>query len=215
VYLVLSDEHRDQLINSYAVIKSFTEISKQIQDEKNDEIRKALLKQGLSAITLPSDFIIPVRPSMQVGRIVVEKCKFMDSFTVPLWIVFSSPSGDSRYSIIFKTGDDLRQDSLTIALLREMDNSWKQEGIDCHLLLYSVLPTGKNQGIIEVVPNSRTNATIQKKYAGVVGALSNQPIKQWLHNEATNKELEYREAVFKFTQSCAAYCSFLCIRPRR
>eukprot|EP01127_Copromyxa_protea_P002451 TRINITY_DN12331_c0_g1_i1.p1 TRINITY_DN12331_c0_g1~~TRINITY_DN12331_c0_g1_i1.p1 ORF type:complete len:261 (-),score=28.71 TRINITY_DN12331_c0_g1_i1:123-821(-) len=78
--------------------------------------------------------------------------------------------------------------------------------MDSHIITYGVLSTALNQGIIEVVLNSSTNARIQKSYAGLVGALSKAPLKNWLQDE-NKKPLEYREAVSKFTESCAGYCA--------
>lgn len=49
----------------------------------------------------------------------------------PLWVVFQNSDmyGEDIY-IIFKNGDDLRQDMLTLQMLRIMDRLWKQEGLD-------------------------------------------------------------------------------------
>ena len=58
-----------------------------------------------------------------------EKCKVMDSKMRPLWIVFENSDihGDDIY-VIFKNGDDLRQDMLTLQMLRVMDRIWKSHG---------------------------------------------------------------------------------------
>lgn len=63
-------------------------------------------------------------------------------------------------------GDDLRQDILTLQLLRIMDKIWLSEEIDCRLLPYNciatgVTPKGEGAGMIEVVQNSETTASIQ------------------------------------------------------
>jgi uncharacterized membrane protein YgdD (TMEM256/DUF423 family) len=55
---------------------------------------------------------IPVSHSIQV----------MDSFTAPLWLEFSNrdPVGDPIL-VLYKAGDDLRQDTLTLQMIRIMD----------------------------------------------------------------------------------------------
>lgn len=61
----------------------------------------------------------------------MEKCRVMDSKMRPLWLVFENQdSYGGDISIILKNGDDLRQDMLTMQMLRIMDRLWKDEGYD-------------------------------------------------------------------------------------
>ena len=52
----------------------------------------------------------------------------MDSKMVPLWLVFESDEED--VSLLYKEGDDLRQDMLTLQTIRIMDKLWKRHGMD-------------------------------------------------------------------------------------
>lgn len=61
----------------------------------------------------------------------VEECRVMDSKMRPLWIITRNSDiyGEDIY-FIFKNGDDLRQDMLTLQMLKIMDRLWKREGLD-------------------------------------------------------------------------------------
>ena len=65
---------------------------------------------------------IPLNPKWVVTTLRVEKCGYMSSKMAPLWLVFNNadPTGDTII-VMFKSGDDLRQDILTLQLLRVMD----------------------------------------------------------------------------------------------
>lgn len=55
----------------------------------------------------------------------------MDSKMQPLWLVFnnSDPHGKDIY-LLYKKGDDIRQDMLTLQMIRIMDKLWKDHGLD-------------------------------------------------------------------------------------
>jgi len=46
----------------------------------------------------------------------------------------------------FQVGDDLRQDALTMQLIRVMDRMWLCEGLDLRMVTFDCLPTGANRG---------------------------------------------------------------------
>lgn len=68
--------------------------------------------------------------------------------------------------VIVKVGDDLRQDRLVLNIFQIAQKEWKQKELNIPLTLYSVLPTGKSEGLIEVVPNAITTASIAKSSTG-------------------------------------------------
>lgn len=56
-----------------------------------------------------------------------------------------------RYRIIFKDGDDLRQDQLVLQMIRVMDTELKKSGLDLKLTPYRVLATSPSTGMVERV----------------------------------------------------------------
>ncbi|MGH0181163.1 UNVERIFIED_CONTAM: hypothetical protein FKN15_006002 [Acipenser sinensis] len=76
------------------------------------------LQEMLRSISLPKDFLVPYDPRIRAGEIMVEKCKVMASKKKPLWLEFNSSDSEgasgSTIAIIFKHGDDLRQDMLVL-----------------------------------------------------------------------------------------------------
>lgn len=157
-------------------------------------------------------FHIPLNPKWEATTLIVKKCRYMSSKMVPLWLVFNNADTKADpITIIFKSGDDLRQDLLTLQLLRVMDSLWLGKQLDMRLKPYSCIATGVNDdgegvGMIEVVLNSDTTSGIQLKYGGgAMGALKLEPIDSFIRTHNPNGKL-YTRAVDNFVRSCAGYC---------
>lgn len=71
----------------------------------------------------------------------------------------------SLSQIIFKTGDDLRQDQLVIQIITLMDKLLRKENLDLKLTPYKVLATGSDAGMVQYIP-SKPLATILAEYRG-------------------------------------------------
>jgi len=97
----------------------------------NDDINKIaenVKNAGSNAISFSLD------SRMEAKDFVLKSCKVLDSKKLPLWLVMSSastlPDEDQEQRkrkniiIIFKNGDDIRQDLLTLQLIKIMDKIW-------------------------------------------------------------------------------------------
>uniref|UniRef100_A0A8C9PMI0 Phosphatidylinositol 4,5-bisphosphate 3-kinase catalytic subunit delta isoform n=1 Tax=Spermophilus dauricus TaxID=99837 RepID=A0A8C9PMI0_SPEDA len=150
----------------------------------------------------------PLDPSTMLAEVCVERCTFMDSKMKPLWIMYSSEEAGSADSvgIIFKNGDDLRQDMLTLQMIQLMDALWKQEGLDLRMTPYGCLPTGDCMGLIEVVQHSDTIANIQLNQSNLaaMAAFNKDALLNWLKSKNSGEALD--RAIEEFTLSCARYC---------
>ncbi|XP_040050192.1 phosphatidylinositol 4,5-bisphosphate 3-kinase catalytic subunit delta isoform isoform X2 [Gasterosteus aculeatus] len=153
-----------------------------------------------------SDLLSPLNPSISLADICADKCRFMNSKMKPLWLMYNSGAQGDTVGIIFKNGDDLRQDMLTLQMIQLMENLWKREGLDLRMLPYGCLSTGNKMGLIEVVKNSDTIANIQRNSSNsaATAAFNKDALLNWLKSK--NPEDKLDPAIEEFTLSCAGYC---------
>nr|XP_018668461.1 phosphatidylinositol 4,5-bisphosphate 3-kinase catalytic subunit gamma isoform isoform X1 [Ciona intestinalis]XP_026691477.1 phosphatidylinositol 4,5-bisphosphate 3-kinase catalytic subunit gamma isoform isoform X1 [Ciona intestinalis] len=194
-------------------LKNFSSlISMKLSKNSNSGLKTEILREQLARISLPETFKAPFDPRITLGRLMAEKSKIMDSKKKPLWLEFENADENvinestSVIRIIFKQGDDLRQDMLTLQMLSLMGQLWNEEGLDLHLLPYGCLSTGLQVGIIQIVPNATTVARIQKESGGLIrGTFKDEVLKKWLERKNPTTD-RMNSAVETFMLSCAGYC---------
>ncbi|CAL8280638.1 unnamed protein product [Boreogadus saida] len=187
-------------------LKALSDIVKSGSQKMSADDLKLCIKQDSYTEAL-SDLLSPLNPSIILSEICVEKCKYMDSKMKPLWLMYKNQwvPGDLM-GIIFKNGDDLRQDMLTLQMIQLMENLWKKEGLDLRMIPYGCLSTGNKMGLIEVVKNSDTIANIQRdaSNSAATAAFNKDALLNWLKSK--NPEHKLEQAIEEFTLSCAGYC---------
>ncbi|XP_064160398.1 phosphatidylinositol 4,5-bisphosphate 3-kinase catalytic subunit delta isoform [Anguilla rostrata] len=173
----------------------------QITEDMKQCIRQEAYQEALS------ELLSPLNPSLILSQICPDRCKYMDSKMKPLWLVYRNDKvqGDP-VGIIFKNGDDLRQDMLTLQVIQLMEVLWKKEGLDLRMIPYGCLSTGNKTGLIEVVKNSDTIANIQrnKSNSAATAAFNKDALLNWLKSKNPGDKLD--QAIEEFTLSCAGYC---------
>ena len=97
-----------------------------------------------------------------------ETANIFKSAKQPLLLTFKTTT-NSDYSVLFKHGDDIRQDQLVIQLFQLMERLLRKENLDLQLTPYKVLATGANQGLLEFI-NALPLATILAEYNNDLGA---------------------------------------------
>jgi len=197
-YLRGSGEHRTVLMRQLDFIDRLIEINKD----------KSI--SSLSPTCMGERFPMPHDPSLVVSRILLEKCRTLDSARAPLWLAFENadPLARDPVCVLFKATDDLRQDMLALQVLRIMNTNWEQAGLDMRITYYRCVALGPEIGMIEIVPDCTTIADIQKTTGGggVSSAFKERTISEWLRKKNTDSAFAYRNAVENFIYSCAGYC---------
>lgn len=150
---------------------------------------------------------LPIGLSIQVKGMDVSSCGYFPSYTLPLKLAFRSAEleveQNSFVSAMYKVGDDLRQDMLTLQMVRIMDKMWLKNGLDLKMVTFACVPTGLKRGFVKLITGAETLRRIQVEH-GLTGSFKDRPIADWLvkHNPSP---LDYERAVHNFTASCAGY----------
>lgn len=195
-------------VEAIGKMKTVTEILQSYKDQ--DNVKKLQLMRecfnGSSYIKAFSNIISPLDPSIKLKCLRVEKCKYMSSKKKPLWLVFeNADEGAEDVLIIFKNGDDLRQDMLTLLSLRLMDNVWKKAGYDYGIIPYRCLSTGSMVGLIEVVPDSETLGRIQASRGSIRGVWKEDNLYQWLQEHCKGNGDKLDTFMGNFMRSVVGY----------
>lgn len=204
-YIMLCGSYREILYKEVMATSKFIEFGNAVVDSKSTD-KTGFLKKYLSENrdALPDHFSLPIDSSISVKGIIIEKSRVMGSKKAPIWLFLkNSDLGGANEQLIFKCGDDLRQDILTLQIIRVMDSLWLENGLDLKMRPYAVVPTGDMQGAIEVVTNSSTVADIQDEFGGVLGALKKDPLREYLM--MNNPDEMFMIAIDNFIKSCAGY----------
>ncbi|KAF1777511.1 GAF domain-like [Phytophthora cactorum] len=160
-YLQLCGNYKLEIRQSVYVMRKLEEVAAIVKGESSSTSRKDKLHKALEAVVFPETFQLPLQPRSYCTRVIVENCRVMESKKRPLFLQFESAKAQhGRPYVIFKAGDDLRQDQLVLQILRVMDDLWREAGLDLCLLPYACISTGDEIGMIEVVGDSETLASI-------------------------------------------------------
>lgn len=112
---------------------------------------------------------LPLNARVEITGIVSEKSSIFKSNLLPLLLYFQCADG-TEFPVIFKNGDDLRQDQLVIQLFTLMDKLLRKENLDLKLTCYDVLATGTAEGMLQFIP-SKTIAAINSEYGAILSYL--------------------------------------------
>ncbi|XP_036712336.1 phosphatidylinositol 4-phosphate 3-kinase C2 domain-containing subunit beta isoform X3 [Balaenoptera musculus] len=199
---------REEFNRQCWLVSTLAKLAQQVR-EAAPSARPGILRTGLEEVgqffALNGSCRLPLSPSLLVKGIVPRDCSYFNSNAVPLKLSFQNvdPLGEN-IRVIFKCGDDLRQDMLTLQMIRIMSKIWVQEGLDMRMVIFRCFSTGRGRGMVEMIPNSETLRKIQVEH-GVTGSFKDRPLADWLQKHNPGED-EYEKAVENFIYSCAGCC---------
>ncbi|CAI0434663.1 unnamed protein product [Linum tenue] len=166
--------------------------------QKKIEKLRQLLSGLLSELTYFEEPIrSPLAPSVLITGIVPSESSIFKSALHPLRLTFRTQTGGTS-KIIFKKGDDIRQDQLVVQMVSLMDRLLKLENLDLHLTPYKVLATGQDEGMLEFIP-SRSLAQILSEHRSITSYL------QKFHPDDHGPFGITATCLETFIKSCAGY----------
>ncbi|XP_015782689.1 phosphatidylinositol 4-phosphate 3-kinase C2 domain-containing subunit alpha isoform X2 [Tetranychus urticae] len=194
--------------NQEALLSKLSFVSDHLKSTKGSQ-RMVTLTRDLEPVDdflLTHPLALPLSPSMHVIGLNIKSCFYFNSNTLPIKLAFKSEQSSSCFTQIdamYKVGDDLRQDSFTMQMIKIMDKLWLKEGLDLKIVTFGCIATDFRKGFVEIVKNAETLRKIQTEY-GITGSFRDSCISEWLQKHNTS-ELEYRKSVENFTYSLAGY----------
>ena len=143
---------------------------------------------------------LPLDPDQYIVGCAPEKTNVFKSSLHPMLIYFKLADG-KEYPVLFKKGDDLRQDQLVIQIISLMDRLLRKENLDLKLSPFRVLATSPNAGAVQFVPSIPLQAA--KRECGGNYVL------EYLKKHNPDKKAEFgvrKEVMDNYIKSCAGYC---------
>ena len=160
----------------------------------------------------PNNIKFPIDPTY-LSQGFTNNVLVFNSKMVPILLEFYTREPNYTKKLIFKIGDDLRQDVLTIQMLKIMDKLWLDNNLDLKLITYKVCPTEINAGYIECV-DAKELSQIQNQ-GGVGGALDRDSIIKYFIginlSDDNNNFNQINNKTDNFIKSLAGYCVATCV----
>lgn len=189
-----------ELIAVLSRISGDIKISREAISRKVEKVKHFLADPKNEIITIDPPLPLPLDPSVMITGVDPAETLVFKSSLFPIMMTFKTLT-KQKYQIMFKTGDDLRQDQLVIQIVTLMDQLLQKENLDLKLSPYKILATGATAGAAQFVP-SMSLQSIVNKYKG------NTVLAYLKYNNPDDKApLGVRkEALETFIKSCAGYC---------
>jgi phosphatidylinositol 3-kinase len=199
-------ETRKTLLRQAEWIAILSKISGEIKEShesiarRTERVKHFLADPKNELVTIDPPLPLPLDPSVLIVGVAPEDAIVFKSSLHPIKVAFKSATG-KKYPILFKTGDDLRQDQLVIQIITLMDELLQKENLDLKLSPYKILATSTSAGLSQFVPSVSFQSISSKFRNNFAQAYLKQ------NNPDARGPLGLRkETLDTFVKSCAGYC---------
>ena len=200
---------RSILLRQGEFITVLSKISKDIRNSRADRPRKIEHLKKLLAdpknemLVFDPPLPLPLDPEIKIRGVIPSDANVFKSSLLPLYLNFKTSTAES-YPLIFKTGDDLRQDQLVVQIIALMDRLLQKENLDLKLTPYRILATSTLAGAVQFIPSTPiSNILSSAKYQNsILGFLR-------FHNPAAAGPSILgvrKDAMDTYVKSVAGYC---------
>ena len=122
---------------------------------------------------------LPLNPDIKIVSVAAKETTLFKSAMMPAKLAFYT-TDDSICYIIFKNGDDLRQDDLVLQMINLMDKLLRMENLDLKLTPYRVLACSSKHGFVEFVDSQSVADVLSiegsiQKYLSKISVSSSKP----------------------------------------
>ena len=198
-------------ININAEFKNLSRTAKKYYPKEgsanvNERVKNLIRERFNNGI---SKFELPIHPSYCASGFEFTKLRVFSSKMVPIALNLYSSDGET-FRVIFKIGDDLRQDSMILQIFKIMDKIWLENDLDLKLSIYNVCPLELKCGFMEFVEGTPLEE-VQKKENDLGGALDKELLYKYLNNlsneiSKSKEGLPLDKELDNFIRSLAGYC---------
>ena len=200
-------EQRKMLLRQAELITILSRLSSELakfgahnRTKMVEHTKKFLADPSNEVVKIEPALPLPLDPSQLIAGCFPEKSVVFKSSLHPMLIYFKLIDG-REYPVLFKKGDDMRQDQLVIQIISLMDRLLRKENLDLKLSPFQVLATSSTSGAVQFVPSIALQAA-KLKYGGNY-------VLEYLREHSPDKKAELgvrKEVMDNYVKSCAGYC---------
>ncbi|MCP9266259.1 Phosphatidylinositol-4-phosphate 3-kinase c2 domain-containing subunit alpha [Dirofilaria immitis] len=134
VLKLLDEEFSIDIENQHRLLQALNAVSCELKDVGDATKMQLTLQRHLALLDariLENNVRLPLLPSFLCTGISVSESSYFNSLTKPIKVTFKGLK--SSFAILYKVGDDMRQDALVLQLVKMMNDIWLSQELDLRM----------------------------------------------------------------------------------